>query len=97
MLEEKIIKLETKLKKADYSFPKDNQLQSHIDRKLEAMSNKLQQYEALLHKQGKEVIKRGDTKIDGPYDLERMETAINEWTNTIEQQLNVYCMISIDV
>jgi len=92
LLEEKITKLEVKLKKADYSLPRESQLQGYIDKKLESMLTKIQQLETLFLKQNKEIMyKKADTKIDAPYNIERMESAINEWTNTIEQQLNVDC------
>jgi len=93
LLEEKITKLELKLKKADYSLPRENQLQGYIDKKLESMLTKIQQLETFFLKQNKEIMyKKGDTRIDAPSNIERMESAINEWINTIEQQLNVDCI-----
>eukprot|EP00826_Nyctotherus_ovalis_P012336 TRINITY_DN13250_c0_g1_i12.p1 TRINITY_DN13250_c0_g1~~TRINITY_DN13250_c0_g1_i12.p1 ORF type:complete len:107 (-),score=10.57 TRINITY_DN13250_c0_g1_i12:710-1030(-) len=56
----------------------------HFESTIDTLSFK--QNEEVSQKTNKEIPKK---EIKTPYNLEQMETAINEWTQTIEHQLNV--------
>ena len=82
----------------DLNSGSEIQLQKYVDRRLESIIRKNEEFEMRIEMQiakhntkiADEPNSKGETAAINPtMDIHRIEEAINEWTKSIEDQLNV--------
>ena len=95
-MEQRINNMEAKLRKNEYNKLIDDQMKNYVDKKIESMMIKMEEFEKRteISKQSKELnedIKLFDPKKkpENSIEIEKIETAVNEWVKKIEKQLNV--------